>query len=423
MPPAEPPRTNWFPGYTVAGAATVAFIATAPGQTFVLSLLNGPLREAFGIGELPLNASYAVATVLASFPLVLVGAWTDRVGPRLALAGAGLAFGAACLVMSAVTGFAGVVLAFFLLRFLGQGALAMISQHALAMWFHRRLGAVHGVKQVIVFGAWALFPQGALLLIESVGWRWTYVVFAGLIWIAVVPLALLAVRDRPEQLGLRMDDDPSEPERGDEEAPTTRDDALASEFTMGEALRTRAYWTIAAAVFLSPLIGTAFLFDMQPILARRGMDAGDAALAVSAWTGAMALMAIPAGWLTDRARPSSLIPLGVGAIALSALALWKASVPLAAAVAMALFAVGQSLIATCAAATTARYFGRAHHGAIRSSIIRIGVIGTGLGPIFTGLSVSITDAYTGAMLAFLAMCLPVLLLNMGLRRPRAQARA
>lgn len=417
------PRHSWFPGYTVAATATVAYIATAPGQTFVVSQLNGPLRETFGIGELALNSSYAVATVLASIPLVLVGRWTDRVGPRFALAGAAFAFGLACLVMSAATGFLGVVVGFFLVRFLGQGALGMVSQHAIAMWFHRRLGTIHGIKGVVIFGVWTLFPQAALYLIQNVGWRWTYVLFAGLIWVSVIPLALLTVRDRPEDLGLRMDDDPAaepepEPGTGPEDV---RQDAEGVGFTLRQALRTRAYWIIAAASFLTPLIGTAILFDIQPIMALRGMDVQVAAFAVSSWTATMAIAAIPAGHVTDRFRPMLLIPAGMAAIAAGSGVLWWAPHPMAAAASMVFLAAGQTTVQTCTTVATARYFGRTHHGAIRSSLMRIAVIGTGLGPIVTGLSANRTGGYGAAMTGFAGLCLIVLLLGLGLRAPSAPA--
>lgn len=427
---------RWFPGYTVAGAATLAYIATAPGQTFVVSQLNGPLREAFGISELTLNSSYAIATVLASLPLVLVGSWTDRFGPRRAMAGVAFAFGLGCLVMSSVTGFWGVAVAFFLLRFLGQGALSMVSQHATAMWFHRRLGEIHGIKQVVVFAVWVLFPQIALWLITTVGWRWTYIVFAGAIWLSVIPVALLWVRDRPEDMGLSMDGDPppeaegltrvaegvaaagaARPSPSGEAGVSAALKASDPAFTLREALRTPAYWVLASVVFISPLIGTAFLFDMQPIVALRGMDAQAAALVVSAWTAGMAAMAIPAGRLTDRVAPSLLIPVGVAAIAASSVMLWWAATVWVAAGAMVVFAIGQTLTATSSTATIARWFGRRHHGAIRSSLIRIGVIGTGLGPIFTGLSADRTGGYLGSTVAFVLMCLPIGVAATRLRPP------
>jgi len=447
------PRRRWFPGYTVAGVSTIAFIATAPGQTFVVSQINEPLRDAFGFGEFTLNTAYTVATIAAALPLVWVGRLTDRLGPRRMMALVALAFGLGCLAMAGAQGYVTVLLGFFLLRLLGQGSLSLVSQHAVAMWFHRRLGSINGLKMVVAFGAWAVVPQIAVRMIESLGWRWTYAAFGAAIWLAIIPLALLLVRDRPEDVGRRMDDDPEAPadaedqgpqadaagdsphdstsldssDRGEAEpepprapaapAPAPPKRLVEASFTLGQALRTRAYWTLTSAFILAPLVGTAFLFDMQPILALRGMDKVDAAAAVSAWSVAMAAMALPAGWLTDRVRPSALIPLGSAAIALSALALWNASTPLLASAAMVIYGVGQGLVAACASAATARFFGRAHHGAIRSFMVRLGVIGTGVGPLITGLSASLTGGYGAAMLVFLAMCLPVIGLGLALRPP------
>jgi sugar phosphate permease len=408
----ERPR-RWYPGYTVAAVTTLALIATAPGQTFILSQFNTPLREAFGIGELTLNVAYTIATVAASLPLVLVGAMTDRIGPRKTLALVALLFGAACAAMGLAMGPITVFVGFFLMRFLGQGALSMVSQHALAMWFHRRLGSMHGIKQVIVFGVWIPFPFLAATLIEGVGWRLAFVVMGALVAFSVIPLALWLVRDRPEDLGLRIDND-REPHGGDGAASRRANEPA---YTLREARRTGAFWLVAAAFFVSPLVGTAFLFDIQPLLAQRGMTAAQAAAAVSAWTLSMSVMAIPSGLLTDRFRPSLLMPLGMGAVALSSIMLWAAASPWVASGALAMFGVGQSLVATSGNATVARYFGRASHGAIRASITRLAVIGTGIGPTITGLSVWLTDGYWLSTLVFLAMSIPVAIGCMALRDP------
>ncbi|MBX3353892.1 MAG: MFS transporter [Phycisphaeraceae bacterium] len=391
---------RWYPGYTVAGVSTLAFIATAPGQTFIISQFNTPLRDAFGIGELTLNVAYTVATVLASLPLVLVGSMTDRLGPRRALALVALLFGLSCAAMGLASGAISVFVGFFLLRFLGQGALSLVSQHALAMWFHRRLGAIHGVKQVVIFGVWVPFPFLASWLIEQAGWRLAFVVLGALVCATVIPLSLWLVRDRPEDLGLRIDNDPAPDGSG-------ATNAHEPGFTLRQARRTRAFWIIAAAFFVSPLIGTAFLFDIQPILAQRGMTPTHAAAAVSVWTLSMSAMALPSGFLTDRLRPAALMSAGMGLIALSAVALWAASAPWGASLALGLFGVGQSLVATSGNAAIARSYGRAHHGAIRASVARLAVIGTGLGSTFTGLSAALTGGYALAMILFVAMAVPV----------------
>lgn len=411
-----PTAPRWFPGYAVAAAATVAVIASAPGQTFVLSQVNGPLRATFELGELELNGAYTVATVAAALPLVLVGRWTDRLGPRRALALAGLAASLACLALSAATGLVGVFLGFFLLRLFTAGALSLISQHALAMWFHRRLGSVHGAVQVVLYGAWVLAPQLALSLVATLGWRGTYVCFGGLVAALVIPLALLLVRDRPEDLGLAPDGDPPAAPR-EPSAPAPDEPG----FTLAEAARTRAYWILAAAAVVPPLIGTALIFDMQPILGERGLPADDAALAVSAWSGATCLWAVPAGLLTDRWQPHRLLAAGLAAIAAASLSLATVSSVWGAVLAVSLLSVGNSTVTACSTAALARYFGRRHHGAIRSSVIRLAIVGTGLGTLSTGLSAELADSYLPALVGFALMCLPILALALSLRPPASPA--
>ncbi len=416
-----PREHRWYPGYTVAAVTTVALVATAPGQTFILSQFNTPLRDAFGIGELTLNVAYTIATVAASLPLVYVGALTDRIGPRRMLALVALVFGIACAAMGLVIGPITVFIGFFLMRFLGQGALSLVAQHALAMWFHRRLGSMHGLKQVLLFGVWIPFPFLAATLIDRAGWRMAFVVMGALVAGTVIPLTLWLIRDKPEDLGLRIDNDKHPPADEDGAEPTPPP-ARHAEYTLREARRTAAFWLVAAAFFVSPLVGTAFLFDIQPLLARRGMTAAHAAAAVSAWTLAMSIMALPSGLLTDRFRPSLLMPLGMGAVAVSSILLWAASSPWLASAALAMFGVGQSLVATSGNATVARYFGRSSHGAIRASITRLAVIGTGIGPTITGLSVWLTGRYGLSTLAFLAMTIPVAVGCFWLREPTPAGR-
>lgn len=292
---------RWFLGYDVAAVAALATALTAPGQTFVVSQLNTSLREAFGLSELLLNASYTVATVAAALPLVLTGRLTDRFGPRRTLAVVALLFGLGCLALSAAQGPVSLCLAFFCLRFFGQGSLSLVSQHAVAMWFHERLGRIHGVSQVAVFGLWTFAPPLTVALIAGVGWRGTYVVFALAIWLLVVPAALLFMRDRPDELGLALDGG----------APKGGVASTGPELTLREASRTQTYWILAALFVIGPLVGTGVLFDIQPLLGARGIDAAGAAWAVSAFSLATGVMALPAGWLTDRFRPAPLLTGGM----------------------------------------------------------------------------------------------------------------
>ena len=180
-----PPSRGLFPGYTVALVSTIAVILTAPGQTMLVSLLNVPLREAFELEPLWLNTAYTVATITASLPLVWMGARIDRHGPRRMLVVIAIAFGLACVFMASVTHVAMVVCGFFLLRFFGQGSLALASSHALAMWFHRRLGSISGLRMVALFAAWAPLPGLTLYLFDTIGWRMTWGLYGVVVAVVV----------------------------------------------------------------------------------------------------------------------------------------------------------------------------------------------------------------------------------------------
>lgn len=393
-----------FPGYTVAAVATLALFATAPGQTILVSQLNTePIRESLGISKYAFNTTYTVATILAGLPLVFTGVLTDRLGPRRMMAIVAVCFAGGCLVMSQAQGLVTLFLGFFCLRFLGQGSLSLVASHSVAMWFHRRLGSVNGLKTVVLFGLWAYLPKATLELIGTVGWRQTYMIFAIAIVALIVPTALLFVRDAPEDLGLRTDNDPPESaggDQGDARAPVQPEPS----FTLREALRTRAYWILALSTVLPGFVGTAMLFDLIPIVNEQGAGAdqaaGIAAFAVGAWSATMAVMAIPAGVVTDRIHPKLVISVSMTIGAAATAIVTVASSAAETVAGMVLYGFAMSFSSASAAATTARYFGRLHHGSIRSSLTRLGVIGTGLGPLATALSEAWTGSYRPALWFF-----------------------
>jgi OFA family oxalate/formate antiporter-like MFS transporter len=409
-----------FPGYGVALVATLAAICSAPGQTMLVSLLNTPLRETFGVSPLALNSAYTLATVAAAVPLVWVGGLADRFGVRRMLIAVPIAFGLGCAALAAAPHFAFVVLGFFLLRFLGQGSLTLVAHHAMAMWFERRLGTMTGIHQVALFAVWTPLPALILGLVDDHGWRAVWAGMGAFVAILLPVLSLLLVRDRPEDLGLRVDG--AGPERADAGTDATAgpSPAPAAEVwgaTLGEAVRTRAYWVLLGASVLPGMVLTAVMFDMQPLLQRRGFDPEQAASAVSTLIGCIGLAALPVGRLVDRFAPRRLLGAGAFALAAACVVLIEARSIAVVLAAMVVFAAGQSLIGSTSGATAARFFGRRNHGAIRSSMSRATVVATAVGPLVFGLSQRFFDGFTPALLFFAGLCVPAGIAAFGLHPP------
>ncbi|MEO1009213.1 MAG: MFS transporter [Planctomycetota bacterium] len=406
---APPEKPRFFYGWVMAGVCTVAFIATAPGQTLIVSQFNESFTTSLGLSATMLSTAYLVGTVLAASPLVLVGRASDRIGPRRVMLAVAVLFGLACVFAGQARGVVMLTVAFFLLRFLGQGSLALTSGHALALWFERRLGTVNAMKLVGTQLGFAAFAPLAAFLIAEVGWRTAYALLGLLVWILVLPMGLLLSRDHPEQMGQRIDGDPphasedSGGEAGDEMGDKPRSEPRYDPaFTLRAAVRTPAYWILALSSVMNGLIGTALIFHAQPMLAEAGLDPEASAALVMAWSITMAVAVLPAGWLADRVHPRILLSLAALLLAAAATLFLSLGSVAIGVLAMACFGVSQAAATAAGVPTVARYFGRAHHGAIRGSVTRLAVAGTGLGPIVLGVSIDELGSFRPGMLVFVA---------------------
>ncbi len=421
-----PAARPFFYGWVMLGVSTCAFIATSPGQTVIVSQFNTSFRESLQLSAAELSSAYMVGTLLAALPLVFIGKASDRFGPRRTMGAVCLSFATACVLAGRVDSIVTLTVAFFFLRFLGQGALGVLSGHMLALWFERRLGIVNGVKLMLTQLGFAITPALAIWLIASFGWRNAYALLGALVAISMLPLLLFVARDHPHEVGQRLDGDPvDEPlpraihEDEDPELLPTGHAHIDPAFTLLQALATRSFWILTFGSPLMGLIGTALIFHSQPLLEARGADAGESAAILRTWSLTMMAVIIPAGWLADRLPARVLFSFAI------TLLLASSAIPLLPGGSWVLhasmlgFGIGQGFIAGVGPPTVARYFGRAHHGAIRSVVTFFGVAGTGLGPVMLGWSFDRFGSFDRGLQVFCIMCVPVLLGGLLLKRPEA----
>ncbi len=488
-----------FYGYVMLAATTLTTAATSPGQSFVVGSFSEAIRADLGISLSGFSAAYMLATFCASLPLTLIGRLGDRFGTRAVMAWVGLLLGLACGFVGVATAAAktavsslelgdaaattmilGVLtVAFFLLRFLGQGALGLVSSHALAMWFERRLGMMESIRHLGMPMAIAVLPALLIGMIEALGWRGAYAVLGAGVWVVVVPLALLLHVNRPEDLGQRIDGEGPAPEAGagagtetvpgadavggaapeaairaTPEAvngPVPAADALAGpgaapgqdtvpgtaapsdpadQFTLRQALRTRAYWIVTASMVLSAAVGTAFVFHTQPMMDDLGLSVRAAAAVVGTLGVVSLLVTVPCGYLTDRFRPRYLLALTGVLLTAACVAYGMAGrvahlellgvggALLAAHAAYVMLALSQALLFVLASPIFARFFGRRHHGAIRGSLTTFMVIGTSAGPLVFAAWRDVAGDFIAAYLMAGVVSLVLAVWATRLERPR-----
>ena len=376
-------RLNIYYGWLIVPVSIIGTFATSPGQTYMVSVFNPSFREAFSLSLSQLTGAYLLGTILASIPQPYIGSWSDRVGIRRMLILVVVLFSLACVFIAQANSLFMLTLAFFFLRMFGQGALELLSTNMLPMWFRERLGRVSGIKNIVVRLLIGSVPLTVLAVIKQVGWRGTYVLAGVIVLSVMLPLALFIYIGRPEDI-----DEEIEGGYTPEEPPNVGMQSLTPEkdFTLKEAMHSRAYWILVLSWVAWAAIATAITFNLLPIFTELGLSEESAAGLFSLLMIAAAFFQILGGALADRI---ALKWLAVGALGLYSLAIGSLIFlpPDAAMLAYTLtLGLGLGLFGGLSNTVWVRYFGRSHLGNIRGSVWTAGVAGSSIGPFLMGLS-------------------------------------
>lgn len=396
------------------GACTLVLMATAPGQTFGISVFNDEFRTSLGLSHSQLTGAYMLGTLLAALPLTYIGALMDRLGPRRVLTGVIILFGGACMLTASAGGLVMLFLGFLTLRMFGQGAMGMLSGSTISLWFNRRLGFVNGIRHVGMALAIATIPALNLWLIESFGWRSAYMILGIGVWVLLLPLMLLVFRNRPEEVGQVPDGlawNHREAALRPRQAPAERD------FTLREAMRCRAYWLLIVSMSLWSMFGTAVLFNIVPIVQSLGLDRVHGATMYSTFALTLAVMHIIAGLLADRMPLNVLLSLAVLMLSLAMGVMWQAATPWGVYLFGILLGVAQGVMIAVGPPLLVRYFGRAHIGRIQGSTATVLVAASSVGPFLLGAGFDLLGGYDLMLMLFFLIPLPVALAALLATRP------
>ncbi|MBC8505190.1 MAG: MFS transporter [Anaerolineales bacterium] len=374
-------RTNFYYGWIILPISTLAAFFTSPGQTYMVSVFNPSLRDTLGLSLSQLTGAYMLGTVLASLPQSYIGQWADRIGIRKMLFLIISLVSLACVFISQVNSLPMLFFAFLFLRMFGQGALELLSVNMLPMWFRNRLGTVSGIKNVALNLMIGLVPVGILALIGLVGWRTTYLLAGATVFTVLMPLVYFFYINRPEEIGQKID--------GDSPIITSRSVVGTlpdNEFTLKEAMRTRAYWILTLAWFAWAAIATAITFNLLPIFTAKGLTEQQAAASFTILMVVSAIFQIIGGVIADRVQ---LRWMAFGALALYSLAVGTLIyVPGGSVVLVYTLILGSAhgLFGGLGNTVWVRYFGRQHLGKIRGSVWTAAVAGSSIGPFLMGVS-------------------------------------
>jgi hypothetical protein len=364
--------------------AAVVMLATLPGRTQGLGLITEPLLRDLQLDRVAYATINLWATLLGAAVCLPIGRVFDRLGLRWPTLALTLGLAAVVWSMSQLgSGYWTLFALVFATRAIGQSALSVSSITTVGKSFGRRSGLPMAVFSVLlsVFFAAAFVYVGTGVRVD--GWRTAWMrVAIGLIVVAGPAVLLL---QEPRAIRLHEDDG-------------ARDDGAAHPgASLGEALRTPAFWIFAGATSLFGLVSSGLGLFNEAVLAERGFPQATYVDFVK-WTFLIGLAGqFGCGWLSLRWPLARLLAIAMGLYGAALVALpfvttsvhvWSVAV---------LLGLSGGMITVLFFAVWGATFGQAHLGRIQGAAQMLTVLASAAGPLFFAKGYALTGSYAPAL--------------------------
>jgi MFS family permease len=263
-----------------------------------------PLQDEFGWSVTTISAAVAVNMALYGLTAPFAAALMERFGIRPVITAALVVVAAGSGLTVFMTASWQLVLCWGVLVGLGTGSMALaLVATVTGRWFVARRGLVSGVLTAGGAAGQLVFLPLIAIVAESSGWR-AAALGVSVAALAVVPLVLLFLRERPRDLGVT----PYGGTAADDKDPIRTGAGRTAVRALLDAARTKPFWYLAAGMMIC---GATTMGLVQPHFIPAAHDHG---MPQTVAAGLLALVGlfdiagtIASGWLTDRYDPRVLL--------------------------------------------------------------------------------------------------------------------
>ena len=342
------------------------------------------------------------AVVISPF----IGRWVDRYGAGTLLAVSSFLTGALSVLLAMITS----PLAFYALYVLGRmiftGPLELGIPTALSNWFIRRRPLSLAVDGAAKGLGLTIMPLAAQFLITGWDWKTAWLALGVLSFAVGVFPPLIFIARRPEDMGIEPDPLPKngrdgQPDTG-ESSPGTSQPEAESDFTVSQALRTRALWILAVFSGAGFMVQAGVSLHQVPHYIEQGILPYYAALTASGFALAQIVAGIFWSTLSRRIPLRFLLAAAAFVLALASQATSYSDTPAAALGSAAAVGLGVGGLHLLVRLAWADYYGRRHLGSIRGITMSAQIGGQALGPVTSGFLFDHTGNYHLALQVFTA---------------------
>jgi len=244
--------SRFFYGWIILAIALLS-MTLAYGMQSSFPVFFVPMLNEFGSSRASTAGILSTFVVVYGIAAPFVGRLIDKVGPRRVLP-IGIIIMSIGLAASGLTQAVWqLYITFGLLVGTGVCFLGFASQIPIVTnWFVRRRGLAYGIV-LAGFGTCASLAYLSQVLIAALGWRGAYFTLAGIVITVLLPLVVIFMRTRPQDIGLSPDGDSliDEAEKGQPSEPRdllVLDKTWAdTTWTLDRALRSPRFWALLFA--------------------------------------------------------------------------------------------------------------------------------------------------------------------------------
>ncbi len=387
-------KTPWYPwigkrpfyGWIIViiGAVTQFFQGIA---SLAFSAYLGPLQNQFGWSRAALAGPRSVTQVEGAITGPFEGLLVDRFGPRRVVAAGIFLTGVGFILFGIMDSYWMYYLSSMVIT-LGIGLQGLLVMSVTVNnWFNKRRTIANSVMGLGYSMSGVIGVPAITFIILQSNWQMAAFVTAGFVWVVGFPFVML-LRVGPETIG-------SVPDGKVPDASAAEQDYVVEEydFTLKEAVRTRAFWLLAVGWSISNIGILGVQVHLFLHLESVGLPTAMVALV---WTVA-SLSNIPArllgGFFGDRLPKSIMLGVSVILMAVAVYILAIADSPALAFLYAVVFGIGWGIRTPIVNAIQGEYFGRKSQGIIRGWLQSLGLPIIIAAPVVAGYMADLQGTY------------------------------
>ena len=288
----------YFGWYVCAATVFIGFVSIGARNSFGVFVI--PMSEEFGWSRLTVSIAAALGVLVNGIIQPFMGQLFDRTGGRKVILTGLLALGISTVLLSLTFHILFLVFMFGFIASMAQGGPALSNTAALmSRWFKRRRATAISINSAALSLGGLIMVPFSMYLLQATSWRVAWIGL-GIIVLTSLPLAYFFIRERPSDMGLNPDGDPSPSE--DRANPRRRELKGPLEVeTWRESFKSAPIWQMAGSYFVCGT--TTFVLSVHFIpfaIEDRGISGTTAATIFGYMMGLNIIGALGAGLLADK---------------------------------------------------------------------------------------------------------------------------